>query len=170
MQEGDIDAIVVECSGIAEPRQIAAAFETLQGDTTDVAATATAASDASDAGALLDRSESYLTATAGAPPVSANDTIVDVVRTGGLDTLVTVVDAESFLHHFESTTRVGENKEFIRGENASSEDMRHIVDLLIDQVEVADVIVLNKVDLVEVRSNVVASLSQRIYQKKNTGF
>ena len=109
-------------------------------------------------GGLLGRTESYMAATSDATPTTgaaaaaalpAADTVVDVVRKGKLDTLVTVVDAESFLHHFESTARVGENDEFCRVENASSQDLRHIVDLLIDQVEVADVIVLNKVDLVE---------------------
>jgi G3E family GTPase len=60
-----------------------------------------------------------------------------------LDTMVTVVDASTFLG------------ELARGEElaardlaASDADLRTIADLLVDQVEFADVIVLNKTDLV----------------------
>ena len=61
-----------------------------------------------------------------------------------LDTMVTVVDAFNFLNDFDSTDELKE-----RGENAGEEDERTLVDLLTDQIEFANVIVLNKTDLVE---------------------
>lgn len=60
-----------------------------------------------------------------------------------LDTMVTVVDANSWLEDF----REGEHLKEI-GMAISEEDERTISDLLIDQVEFANVILLNKTDLV----------------------
>lgn len=61
-----------------------------------------------------------------------------------LDTMVTVVDAYNFLKDYESDTRLQE-----RGESLGEFDERSIVDLLIEQIEFCDVIVLNKVDLID---------------------
>jgi G3E family GTPase len=63
-----------------------------------------------------------------------------------LDTMVTVVDALNFLNDYCSSDSLSE-----RGESMGDEDTRTVVDLLVDQVEFADVIVLNKTDLVEHR-------------------
>ncbi len=60
-----------------------------------------------------------------------------------LDTMVTVVDAASFLKDFNAAEALQD-----RGESLGEEDERTVTDLLIDQVEFADVIVLNKLDLV----------------------
>ena len=60
-----------------------------------------------------------------------------------LDTLVTVVDASSFLTDFATLEKVED-----RNPDAPTEDRRNIVDLLVDQVEFADVLVVNKLDLV----------------------
>jgi G3E family GTPase len=60
-----------------------------------------------------------------------------------LDTMVTVVDAQNFLPDFGSYDDLGD-----RGESAGEGDERTVVDLLTDQVEFADVIVINKTDLV----------------------
>jgi len=64
----------------------------------------------------------------------------DVAR---LDTMVTVVDARAFLEDYASADTLAH-----RGETAGSEDGRQLVDLLIEQVEFADVILVNKADLV----------------------
>lgn len=59
-----------------------------------------------------------------------------------LDTMVTVVDAANFRKDWEATQRLQE-----RGESLGEADQRTVSDLLADQVEFADVIVVNKVDL-----------------------
>lgn len=62
----------------------------------------------------------------------------DVAR---LDTMVTVVDAANFLRDFGSPDDLVE-----RSLGLSNEDARNLVDLLVDQVEFADVLLLNKCD------------------------
>ncbi len=61
-----------------------------------------------------------------------------------LDTMVTVIDATSFLPLFESS-RTLKAMALAAGE----EDERTLADLLIDQIEFADVIILNKIDLLD---------------------
>ncbi len=63
----------------------------------------------------------------------------DVAR---LDTMVTVVDAAHLLRDYSSSDFLKD-----RGEVAGDEDERPLVQLLVDQIEFADVIVLNKVDI-----------------------
>ncbi|MEM1385521.1 MAG: GTP-binding protein [Pseudomonadota bacterium] len=65
------------------------------------------------------------------------DSLSDVAR---LDTMVTVVDAVNLLRDYAS-------KDFLRdrGETLGDEDERTLVDLLTDQIEFADVVILNKV-------------------------
>lgn len=60
-----------------------------------------------------------------------------------LDTMVTVVDAYNFLKDYSSLDSLTS-----RGESLGEDDERNVVDLLIDQIEFCDVIVLNKVDLI----------------------
>ncbi|CAI9119504.1 zinc metallochaperone GTPase ZigA [Brytella acorum] len=57
-----------------------------------------------------------------------------------LDTMVTVVDAVNLLRDYSSTDFLRD-----RGEVAGEEDERALVDLLVEQIEFADVVVLNKV-------------------------
>ncbi|QQK51975.1 GTP-binding protein [Mycobacterium avium subsp. paratuberculosis] len=79
-------------------------------------------------------------------------------RIARLDTMVTVVDASTFL------------RELARGEAlaarhlaAGDGDVRTIADLLVDQVEFADVILLNKTDLVSEKTNAtVAAVLRRL--------
>jgi G3E family GTPase len=60
-----------------------------------------------------------------------------------LDTMVTVVDAARMIADYSSTDFLND-----RGESLGKEDDRSIVDLLVDQIEFAVVIVLNKLDLI----------------------
>jgi len=57
--------------------------------------------------------------------------------------MVTVVDTASFLKDYRAAEALAE-----RGESLGEEDHRTVTDLLIDQIEFANVIVLNKFDLV----------------------
>ncbi len=65
----------------------------------------------------------------------------DVAR---LDTMVTVVDAINLLGDYNSTDFLKN-----RGEAAGADDERTLVDLLVEQIEFADVVVINKADDVE---------------------
>lgn len=60
-----------------------------------------------------------------------------------LDTMVTVVDAANLIQNYSST-------DFLRdqGESLGEEDERTLVDLLVEQIEFANVIILNKIDLI----------------------
>lgn len=61
----------------------------------------------------------------------------DVAR---LDTMVTVVDAANLLKDYASQDFLSD-----RGESLGEDDERTLVDLLVDQIEFADVVVLNKI-------------------------
>jgi len=68
---------------------------------------------------------------------------IDLSKFCRLDTMVTVVDAKRFWNDFSSGESLIDRKQ------ASDEnDTREVVDLLIDQIEFANVILLNKIDLV----------------------
>jgi G3E family GTPase len=68
---------------------------------------------------------------------------IDLSKYSRLDTLVTVVDAKNFLKDFGSAETV-----YSKNLNADEEDQRAIVNLLTDQIEYANVIIVNKTDLV----------------------
>ncbi|MVM30811.1 GTP-binding protein [Spirosoma sp. HMF4905] len=69
---------------------------------------------------------------------------VDLSRFARLDTLVTVVDAFNFSRDFGSVDTVHD-----RDLNEDASDTRTIVNLLTDQIEFANVIILNKTDLLD---------------------
>ena len=60
-----------------------------------------------------------------------------------LDTMVTVVDAANLINNYSSTDFLRD-----RGESLGEQDERTLVDLLVEQIEFANVILLNKVDLI----------------------
>ncbi|MGN7719846.1 GTP-binding protein [Chitinophaga sp. 22620] len=68
---------------------------------------------------------------------------IDLGAFSTLDTLVTVVDAFNFRQHFSSRNLLQDE-----GLTEDTADQRSIVNLLTDQIEFANVIVLNKCDLV----------------------
>ncbi|SHO59168.1 zinc metallochaperone GTPase ZigA [Vibrio quintilis] len=59
-----------------------------------------------------------------------------------LDTMVTVVDAVNFMRDYEAAQSLQET-----GEHLGEDDERSVTDLLIEQVEFADVILMSKTDL-----------------------
>lgn len=59
-----------------------------------------------------------------------------------LDTMVTIVDAVNFLKDYDEAKSLQET-----GESLGEEDERSVADLLVDQVEFADVILISKTDL-----------------------
>lgn len=70
------------------------------------------------------------------------DLSIDLTKISRLDTMVTVVDGFNFYNDFGSSETLTDREP----DNTISE--RSIVDLLVEQIEFANVIVLNKVDLI----------------------
>ncbi|MCU0868590.1 MAG: zinc metallochaperone GTPase ZigA [Burkholderiales bacterium] len=70
----------------------------------------------------------------------AGTSLSDLAR---LDTMVTVVDAFNFLRDYASQDLLAD-----RGEHLGDGDTRAVVELVVEQIEFADVIVVNKLDLV----------------------
>ncbi len=82
---------------------------------------------------------------------------IDLSRFSYVDTMVTVVDAFNFFKDFGSSATLMD-----RNLTDMEDDYRTIVNLLTDQIEFANVIVLNKTDLVstEQRGNLKAALQK----------
>lgn len=124
-EQGAFDYIVIESTGIAEPMQVAETFST----------------DFSQA--LLD--------TPGGIPENEELLLKRVVELGGLekvakiDTCVTVVDAANFLSNIETTEFLAQRF----GESGQNESERTVTNLMVDQIEFADVIIINKVSRVK---------------------
>lgn len=78
---------------------------------------------------------------------ASGDELLDLSRLTRLDTLVTVVDAYNFFKDFGSADTLTD-----RALTDNKEDQRCIVNLLTDQIEFANVIVINKTDLVDSES------------------
>ncbi len=70
----------------------------------------------------------------------SGQSLADLAR---LDTMVTVVDGVNFLRDLHEAEALAE-----RGESLGEDDERSVTDLLIDQVEFADVILVSKIDLI----------------------
>jgi G3E family GTPase len=78
---------------------------------------------------------------------ATGEELLDLTRLTKLDTMVTVVDAYNFFKDFGSGDTLLERKL-----TDDKEDQRSIVNLLTDQIEFANVIIINKTDLVEIES------------------
>ena len=74
---------------------------------------------------------------------ATGDELFDLTKFSRLDTMVTVVDAFNFFNDFGSADTLLD-----RNMTDDAEDARSIVNLLTEQVEFANIILLNKIDLV----------------------
>ena len=74
---------------------------------------------------------------------SADENGVSLSDVATLDTMVTVVDAVNFLKDYNSAKNLQDTNESL-----GEEDERNVSDLLVDQVEFADVLLISKTDLV----------------------
>ncbi|KAH6606169.1 family inorganic phosphate transporter [Trichoderma cornu-damae] len=125
----EFDYIIIESSGISEPEQVAETFD----------------SRLADQMSLMTEDEG----TAG-----LDEDMVKVLnqlkQAGGLDkfarldTTVTVIDAFTMLNDFDTVDLLS-----CRREDVTPEDERTVSDLMVDQIEFADVIILNKIDMID---------------------
>ena len=74
----------------------------------------------------------------------ADENGVSLSDVANLDTMVTVVDAFNFLKDYEDAKYLKETGEYL-----GEDDERSVADLLVDQIEFADVLLISKIDLVE---------------------
>ena len=74
----------------------------------------------------------------------ADENGISLSDVASLDTMVTVVDAVNFLKDYDEAKYLKES-----GESLGEDDERSVADLLVDQVEFADIILISKTDLVE---------------------
>lgn len=86
---------------------------------------------------------------------------IDLTNKCRLDTMVTVVDANRFWDDFAAGESLLDRKQAI-----DETGTREVIDLLIDQIEFANVILLNKVDLLEKEDSMEL---YRLLQKLNPG-
>jgi len=74
----------------------------------------------------------------------ADENGISLSDLANLDTMVTVVDAVNFMRDYDEAQYLQET-----GESLGEDDERSVADLLVDQVEFADVILISKTDLIE---------------------
>ncbi|RSL54722.1 hypothetical protein CEP54_009724 [Fusarium duplospermum] len=126
------DYVVIESSGITEPEQVAETFDARVSE-------------------LLGASGDNAVAVEGIDEITL-DTLKEIQENGGLeriariDTTVTVVDAFSILGEFQTDELLSDRQ------NVEKKDERTVSDLMADQIEFADVILLNKTDMVSLDS------------------
>ncbi len=92
---------------------------------------------------------------------ATGDELYDLTKFSQLDTMVTVVDAYNFFKDFGSADTILD-----REMTDDEQDERSIVNLLTDQVEFANIIILNKTDLVEASQ---LGLLEKTLHKLNPG-
>ncbi|WP_339147405.1 MULTISPECIES: GTP-binding protein [unclassified Sutcliffiella] len=105
VDEGNIDYIVIESSGISEPIPVAQTFTYLD-----------------------------------------EEFEIDLTEKCRLDAMITVVDGFRFYDDYQSGESLLDRKQ-----GTDESDIREISDLLIDQIEFADILLLNKTDLLDPR-------------------
>ncbi|KAL2210995.1 cobW-domain-containing protein [Sarocladium strictum] len=125
------DYIIIESSGISEPEQVAETFDArLAEQMGDISAAG---------GAELDKDM-----------LKALKQIKDaggLEKFARLDTTATVIDAFTMMNDFDTTDLLSN-----RRDDVTPEDERTVSDLMVDQIEFADVIILNKTDMVDADS------------------
>lgn len=120
-RQQSFDYCIIESTGISEPMQVAETFAMTESDIGELVAQVDG--EAGDEQRL--------------------DALKSLVGLARLDTCVTVVDAANFFDTFEESRVLSE-----KFDDVDPDDERNIVDLMVDQLEFANVIVINKVDLV----------------------
>ncbi|KAI0846948.1 putative cobalamin synthesis protein [Daldinia vernicosa] len=128
-EEKQVEYLVIESSGVSEPMQVA---ETFSEEFADMHVAAGYDLEAEEQGNK-----------------GNNKNLAKILKSGGLskvarlDTCVTLVDAVNFMQDFATADFLVD-----RRTDVPQEDDRNISDLQVDQVEFADIVIVNKCDLV----------------------
>ncbi|KXG49245.1 uncharacterized protein PGRI_031150 [Penicillium griseofulvum] len=128
-KRNEVDYVIIESTGISEPMQVAETF-TAEFSSAMLEAEDQIANDDADAKKILN----------------------EIVELGGLhtmarlDTTVTVIDAFNLLSSFDTAEFLSDR---YGSEEIIPEDERTISDLMVDQIEFADVLIINKIDTVD---------------------
>ncbi|UKZ67029.1 uncharacterized protein TrAtP1_008193 [Trichoderma atroviride] len=142
------DYVIIESSGISEPEQVAETFDT-----------------------RLAEQMSLMTEGEGTAGLDKDmiKVLNQLKQAGGLDkfarldTTVTVIDAFTMLNDFDTADLLSG-----RRDDVTPEDERTVSDLMVDQIEFADVIILNKIDMVngEVKAQILDLVKQLNHRAK----
>ncbi|KAH7325453.1 CobW/HypB/UreG, nucleotide-binding domain-containing protein [Rhizoctonia solani] len=123
---GDLDYLLIESTGISEPMQVAETF-------------------------TYEFTEHVAGGNEEMPPWR----MAEILKAGGLpkiarlDTCVTVVDALNVLNDFQTTDFITDRPREAGNGEIDPQDERNVTDLLVDQLEFADVILVNKTDIAD---------------------
>lgn len=127
--QGEFDYLVIESTGISEPMQVAETFAMTNEDLNSMEPTDDLSS--KKQGDMEEKKE------------TETGSLQSLVGLAKLDTCVTVIDTSSLLSYFDQAKLLGQ-----AFENVDAGDERTVVDLLCDQIEFANVIILNKIESV----------------------
>ncbi|KAI5291186.1 hypothetical protein KEM54_005970 [Ascosphaera aggregata] len=128
-RSNEVEYVVIESTGVSEPMQVAETF---------TAEFSTAMLEVKETDTLADEDDMKV--------------LAEIAKMGGLhnvarlDTCVTVIDAFNLLDNFDTTDFLSDR--FGR-EGIVPEDERTISDLMTDQIEFADVIIINKIETID---------------------
>jgi G3E family GTPase len=141
VKAGDAEYIVIESTGISEPMQVAETF-------TEEFVEAMIAAAGEDP-----RGEDGMQGV----EVDGAELMKEIAEMGGLhklarlDTLITMVDAFNFFDNFQTTDFITERW---ADKDVAPEDERTVTDLMVDQIEFANTVIINKVDCVDEETRV----------------
>ncbi|KAI0904060.1 P-loop containing nucleoside triphosphate hydrolase protein [Ustulina deusta] len=130
-EDKQVDYLVIESSGVSEPMQVA---ETFSEEFAEMSIAAGHGLEEDEENEMGKEQRMRLAAILKAGGLS---------KVARLDTCVTIVDAVNFMQDFATADMLKD-----RQDDVPEEDDRNISDLQVDQVEFADVVVINKCDLV----------------------
>ena len=174
---GKYDYLVIESTGIAEPLPVAQTFvmdvnDCATADHEDIDSEEECSHGSSEG--CSQRSDTSGTGEAGDVSAARKKDFEPLSKFARLDTLVTVVDTFNVLHQLSSVETAADREKCLgpehmerNGEEGAEED-RSIAQLLLDQIEFANVILLNKVDLIpETERDAIVTKVKGLLQKLN---
>ncbi|GAA6013026.1 hypothetical protein JCM11491_000942 [Sporobolomyces phaffii] len=141
-EQKEFDYLVIESTGISEPQQVAETFAPEFADMHLQAAEDLRADAAEKAKKLGEEAAAETESQLKLAAILADGGLPKIAR---LDTCVTVVDALNVFNSFNTADFISDRQD---PGTVTEDDERNISDLMVDQLEFADAIIINKCDLV----------------------